>query len=297
MAAETIERAVPLSVRLRRFLLLTVAATLGAVTVVLPALATGEPTTISAYSYEFGGKAVRYWTPSSATVTEGGSVTFTNPYASMPHGLEFTGGPGKPVCTGLPAGAQEKTGAVSWTASCAFSAAGTYSFVCTVHPSTMTGTITVGPPGTTTTTTTTTTASTPTGTGTGTGSTPPPGTAPVALFVGGASAIKLAAPRHAAGVHGSLTIASAAAGGTLEIDLLARRGALAAAAGTAASVRVGQLVRTYISAGPQPFTVKLNSRAKRALHARGRLALTVRFTMTPPGGKPQTVSRAVTLRR
>lgn len=276
--------------------MLTVVATLGAVTVVLPALASSEPPTITAYSYEYLGSEVRYWTPESATVVEGGSVSFTNPYASTPHGLEFTAGPGKPVCTGLPKGAEEKTGAVSWTASCTFSAAGTYSFICTVHPTAMKGTITVGPPGTTTTTTTTTTPPA-TGTGTSGGSTPPPapGTGPVSLFVGGGSAIKLTAPRHATNVHGSVTIAPTAAGGTLEIDLLARRGALAAR--TAATVRVGQLLRYYVAAGPQSFTIKLSSRAKRALRAHGRLALTVRFTMTPPGGKPQAVTRALTVRR
>jgi hypothetical protein len=162
----------------------------------------------------------------------------------------------------------------------------------------MHGQITVGKEPTTTTTTSTGTTSTGTGAGTSTGTTSAPSTVPAplaSLLVGGTSAVKLSAPRHGASAHGSLNVASAAAGGTLEVDLLARRGALAA--GAAASVRVGQLLRYYVAAGPQSFTVKLSVRARRALRAHGRLAVTAKVTLTAPGGKALSLSRPLTLRR
>lgn len=286
--------------RLKRFALAVLVAVLGAATVVLPALAGSEAPTVEAVNYKYLGEESHYWSPSTASITTGAAVVFANSSATVPHGLQFTAGPGTPSCSGLPAAAQEASGAVGWRASCTFTAAGTYSFICTVHPATMKGTITVGPEGTTTTTTTSGGGTTPPPPG-GTGTTPAPAVPPVgsgppgALLVGGEGALKLSAPRHGSTVHGSIEVAPAGAGGTLEVDLLARSGALAAR--SSRQVRVGRVLLYYIAAGRRSFSVKLDARAQRSLRRRGRLALAVRIALTPPGGRAVTLSRALTLRR
>lgn len=282
-----------MSSTLRKCLLACIAAALGATTVLLPALAGAEAPPIE--PVEQGSPyPTFYWSRSSEEVPIGGQVVFKNPSTSVPHGLEFEGA-AKPSCSGAPAGA----GATSWQASCTFSAPGKYTFYCTVHPSTMRGTITVAPGGTTTTTTTTTSPGGTTGGGTGTSPYPLPGAgAPagsVPLFVGGTNAVKLSAVRHGGGVRGALAVAPAGAGGTLQVDVLARRGALAAH--SAATVRIGQLKRYYVAAGPQSFTIKLTAAARRALRRHGRLAVMVRVALIPPGAAAQTLTRALTLRR
>jgi plastocyanin len=80
------------------------------------------------------------WTPSTATVSTGGTVEFKNNSASIPHGLAFESPPAAPSCPGVPTG---PSGGMSWSGTCTFSQAGTYQFHCTVHPAQMTGTITV----------------------------------------------------------------------------------------------------------------------------------------------------------
>ncbi len=113
--------------------------------VVLPAVASSvEPIpSVSAYN-EPGGYKYHSWMLSTATITSGGDVKFSNPYNETHHGLKFIGGMAgaTPSCTGIPAAAGEPSGAVSWQGECTFSKPGTYTFECTVHPE-MKGTITV----------------------------------------------------------------------------------------------------------------------------------------------------------
>jgi len=140
-------------VRLRRRYL-PLAAVLGVAAAVLPAVAASETApTISAYDEPgfYGGHS---WMPATATVGLGGVVRFANPYSEVPHGLKFTGGPATPTCSGIPAAAGTETGETNWHGECTFSAAGTYAFICTVHPGEMKGTVTVNADGTTTTTST-----------------------------------------------------------------------------------------------------------------------------------------------
>ena len=273
--------------RPRRVIMFCIVAALGAATVILPAMASSEtPPTINAYSF----KENRYWLPATAHIGEGGSVKFANPYSELPHGLEFTGGPAKPSCTGIPAAAGEVTGATSWQGECSFSAPGTYTFLCTVHPATMTGTVVVSAAGTTTTTTTTSTGSTGS-------STPPPSETPPTgqpsgkpqLLAGtAAAAVKVSPSQRGRSVRGSLALAPAAAGGTLKFELL----------GTLSGkqcVLAGRLSRVSLSAGKVPFVVGLNARAKRALRLRGHLALRLRVRIASTGGSVLTLTRSVTL--
>jgi hypothetical protein len=114
------------------------------------------------------------------------------------------------------------------------------------------------------------------------------------VLVRAAGAVKLAAGPHGKSVRGSLDVPQAGAGGRLEVDLLARRAALANAAGSM-RVRVGRFIRSSLPVGKFSFTVPLNARAKRALARHHHLALIVKIVLTPVHGSTATMSRAVTL--
>ena len=287
-------------VRIRRGLGFLLAASLGAAVVVLPAVASSEagPTVEAVNSPGPYGEQHHAWslTPALITVNPGAVVTFANNSATVPHGVVWSGGPETPKCAGVPVG----SGMTSWNGTCTFSVAGTYTFYCYVHPAEMKGTITVGAGGTTTATTSTQpTAAGPITTVPGvSGETVSPitlGSAPTGspLAGGAAAAVKLSPLQRGASVHGSVAISDAGAGGRLEVDLLARSASLAAH--RASPVRVGRLLRSALHAGALPFSVPLDARARRALHAHRRLALTVRLVLSPPHGAATSVVRSVLL--
>jgi plastocyanin len=272
---------------MRRRWLFVLAAMLGAALAVLPAIAASEGSpTIEAVNSPGSYEEHHYWLPATATVSAGGVVTFQNTGALVPHGVVWTGGPETPSCTGVPI----NKGETSWKGGCTFTQPGTYTFHCYVHPTEMTGRITVNPNGTTTTTTTTTTPPGPPG-GTTTAATP---TTPAGSPLAGSasSAVKLPTSQHGASVHGSVAVSQAGAGGRLEVDLLARSASLAGARHRPLA-QVGRLVRPSLQAGKVSFTVGLNARARRALRRHRRLALTARISLSPLHGSAVTVARSV----
>jgi plastocyanin len=75
--------------------------------------------------------------PSDVTVAAGDTITFTN-NESIPHDVHKTSGPGPDFSSGPDGGMQEGD-----TYELTLDEAGNYEFVCNVHASSMTGTITV----------------------------------------------------------------------------------------------------------------------------------------------------------
>jgi plastocyanin len=224
------------------------------------------------------------WRNGTQTIQAGGAVTISNP-TEVAHGVQWVSGPGAPACSGV-----ANAGATKWSGSCTFSQAGTYVFYCTVHGAAMKGTITVNatpgapppspppPPS----------AMTPVSTSP---ATPSAGSSPLAGPA--SSALQLAGVQHSSAVRGKLALSQAAAGGRLEVRLQASSAALAR---HSHQVQVGRLLRTQLAAGTASFRVPLDARAKRALKARRRLALSVTLVVTPPTGAAVTLHRAVTLR-
>jgi plastocyanin len=274
---------------MRRRVALVVVAALGAATAVLPALA-GSETIPAIHAENVGGVYEEHrWQPAQATIAVGGSVTLSNTTA-VPHGVEWRSAV-KPSCEEgagkVPVGSTPAASGTSWSGSCSFSQAGSYTFYCTVHGASMSATITVAPAGGTTATTSPTES--PAG---GTTTATAPQTSPAASAL---QALKLSGHQHGGSVHGSLVIASAGAGARLQVDLLARRSALQgrSAHASAGKVRVGRLIRSSLTAGRMSFAVPLDRRARRALRRHGQLALTVRILLTPAQGQAVALTRAV----
>lgn len=212
-----------------------------------------------------------YWNPSTATVAPGGTIGFRNPGKVVPHGLHWSGGPEKPTCSGIPV----DSSGTEWSGTCTFAQAGTYSFVCTVHPE-MQGSITVASGET----------APPPSPG------PNPGQGPEPVLNGtAAEALRLRGLQRGHAVRGSIDLSSGAVGGRMTLELRATSAALGAA-GTG-TVRVGRLVRGPLSAGRQSFAVALKPVARRALERRKRLPLSVAILVTPPEGTAVTLKRKV----
>jgi hypothetical protein len=231
---------------------------------------------------------------SRVTIVAGGEVKFRDD--ATPAAVVWVGS--APACSGVPASA-----ASNWEGACKFEQAGTYSFESAtlfnggpslnytkyevVVESAATGTTpTTTPPSTgaptSTSAPTTTTTSVPT----------PSETSHRSPLQGGASALKLASGPHGWSVHGSLEVSEAGSGARLEVDLFAAEASLAEARHHA-QVRVGRLLRSPLRAGHVSFSVALSAKGKAALRRHGRLALTVKLTLTPQHGSAVTVERVI----
>jgi plastocyanin len=215
------------------------------------------------------------WNPASVTLGSGGSVAIRNPSMIVPHGLAWTAGPEKPSCSGIPVGSS----GTDWSGTCTFAQPGTYTFVCTVHPEEMRGTVTVSGAEGAPVPTPAPMPAQPQGPGT------PPGSA--------LESLRLSRAQDGAAVRGSIAVSAAAAGGKLEVALRARRSALGGQGGGMAPV--GRLVRSHLTAGPQTFTASLTTSAKQALARRGHLFVQVRIVVTPLNRQATAVRRGVEL--
>jgi plastocyanin len=272
-----------------RFFVLVLSA-LAAALVVLPAIA-GSETTPTIEAVNSGGGyygETHAWSPATATVSAGGTVTLSN-HTAVEHGVHWVSGPETPACSGIPVGTSSVTRGANWSGTCTFAKPGTYTFYCTVHGPEMTGTITVNAAGGTTvempSMPSTGGPTSPTGAGGGSHSGESGGGG--SPLAGGTAALKLASGQHGPSVHGSIDVSAAGAGDRLEVALLAS-GASLAKVHRPSSVRVGRYVRTSVRAGVVPFAVSLTARGRSALRRHRRLELTVRIALTPVYGVPVT---------
>jgi plastocyanin len=226
-----------------------------------------------------------YWyvtgtSSTTATIATGGSVTFSSPTGNNPHNATFMG-PGPSSCNPeLPMGPGGE--AAPWNSTCQFTTPGTYPFVCTVHPG-MGGSVSVVAPGTPTTPPPTSGPGTPPG-----GS--PPGGAPGQP---GSLSVKVARRQRGTTVRGSVTTSEDDSRLAIKA-LVANR--LLAKKPPNRKVSVGSLRKQIANAGKTSFAVKLNRAARRALNRRDRLVVTLRITLTPPGGQATTKTARVILR-
>ena len=282
--------------RPRMLLLLALAALVGAAVAVLPALAASP----SEAKLEVNENCVELdwpcWaTPGSSqpaskvTIASGGSLTFVDSKTAANiawSGTSPTCEPAVPVAPASP-----RTG---WEGKCTFAAPGTYKFESsTLFNDGVTNytkyEVTVEASATAPSTPTTGEAgSTP---GTTTSGPVPAGESPPGAPLSGAP--RISSSQRGNIVKGSLEIAKAGAGDRLEVDLIATTASLATV-GHATQV-VGRFESASVSAGQRSFSVKLNTKARRALKRHHHLALKVKITLTPANGQATNVTRSVTL--
>jgi plastocyanin len=284
-----------LTMNIRKLWLFPLTAVLGAAVVVLPAAAASEAPTVEATTM---GCYLSYpcWTPTMVTIASGGVVKFANKSSTLEQGVRWIGS-SAPSCENVPSVSQKGT----WEGSCTFNQPGSYKFDGTQLYSYSGEVVVTGTPATTTTGSTTTPAPAPMPSGPSGPSGASPETTPTSsansLFAGSpTAAVKLAAAQHGPSVHGSVEVSQGGSGGRLEVQLLSTRASLASVRHPA-PVRVGRLVRSPLSAGAVSFMVPLDAKARHALHARHRLALSVKVLLTSAQGSVASVTRRVTVHR
>jgi hypothetical protein len=286
----------------RALLLLVLTALVGATVAVLPAVAAAP----SEAKLEVNENCVESDWPcwavpgsganpapaSRVTIVAGGEVKFQD--NATPAAVVWIGS--APACSGVPASATSK-----WEGTCRFEQAGTYSFESatlfnggpSLNYTKYEVVVESAASGTTPTTTTTTTPASPSTPTTTTTTAPPPGEpSHGSPLEGGSSALKLARGQHGSTVRGSIDVSEAGAGAKLEVDLFAAEAAVAEASHHA-QVRIGRLVRSSLRAGHVSFAAALSAKGRAALRRHGRLALTVKLTLTPQRGSAVTVNRVI----
>jgi len=117
--------------------------TLGIATIyVVNVVVTGVPTTQFTAKAAAPGTAVgvsvtnNAFTPRDTAVQTGGTVTWTWNSGTTPHNVTYTGGP-----TPLPTSSSNQSGTTTFSTT--FTAVGKYTYHCTIHPTQMTGSVTV----------------------------------------------------------------------------------------------------------------------------------------------------------
>jgi len=232
----------------------------------------------------------------TATIAVGGTVTFGYPSGITAHNVDFdmtqpssctqSAGSSSGNVPPLPA---NPTGE-GWAGSCRFNTPGTYTFHCDMHPNSMTGAVVVEAAASTTGTT---------GTGgstssTGTSGTTTPGsgnsTAPTAKPVA-----KVTRRQTGTTVRGSVTT-PAGPSKIVVTAFVSNRQLSRHRPKKAKRVRVGSQTKRSTGTAGASFALKLNATARRALHRRHKLSVSVRIVVTPATGAAVTKTATVTVR-
>jgi plastocyanin len=193
------------------------------------------------------------------TIAPGETVTFAYPAGGSFHNVRFRDGQ-PAACSGVP----PANPAPGWEGSCRFDEPGSYAFICEFHPG-MTGRVIVSAPATPTPTPSPTSTPTPT-------ATPAPATLKLTL----------ARNQRSMRVRGAVEVQQAGS----RVEVTART-----------SRRVGRFLRRSAAAGTVVFSVGLDAKARKTLRAKGRLRVTVRVALSPPGAQALTRTTKVTLTR
>lgn len=217
---------------------------------------TGSITAKDPYSFDNGSGG------SSVNIALGGSVTFAYPSGASYHSVVFD--TAQPSCTDLPS----TPSAPGWSGSCTFDSAGTYAFHCGLH-SFMTGKVEVVDPNA---------PSTDTGPGPTFGYMTPP-------------VAKVARRQTGPVVRGKVTTPSGPA--RIAVTAFAARRAVAT---RTRRVKIGSVTTRSNGTGPTAFSLKVNRTARRALHRRRRLTVSLRIGITPDAGTATRMSATVVLR-
>jgi len=225
----------------------------------------------------------------TVTIATGGTVSFSYPSGASNHNVAFSHA--QPTsCSHLPTN-PFIDGGPGWSGSCRFDKAGSYEFVCSVHPTVMIGTVVVKDQPAATATATPPPGATPTPPPGNPYATPTPTADPPQPTLRGA--VKLAARQRGTHVRGSIRAQVKRA--RLEVALSVQRSALTGGH-SGKLVRVGRWRRTASRAGRVAFSVPLTTTGRAALAKLRRLPLTVTVSLTPPGGRRLTRTLHTTLR-
>jgi len=276
--------------RLRHLSVVVVVAGLGAL--VSGGAAEGQaPATASIVVADNSFKTAAGGSP-NVTIAPGGRVDFSFPTGSNPHNVKFTG-PLPSACTATQGAAASASALPAlpsdqpWAGFCDFTVANTYPFVCEVHGS-MTGSVVVmagsqtpppPPP--------------PPPPGPPPDSPPPPPPPPPPALTAAGSAVRITSQQRGFTVRGSIRVRSA--GSRLVARAFARRRSLSGGR-SALLVQVGRQARSAVPAARVSFAARIDAAARRALRRNGRLAITLRLTVTPPSGAAYRTTRSVVLR-
>ncbi len=263
-------RASPLHVsRSMRKVLITAAAAAAALS---PALAYSDVAADGSFKAVDFGWVADGGSGNELTIAPGETVAFAYPTGASFHNVVFEGTQPS-SCTGV----QPDDPRPGWSGSCRFDEAGTFRFVCGVHPE-MTGRVIVR----------TVPAPTPTPTPTPTidpgGSPAPTATPTPTTSPAPATSLKvtLARTQRSMRVRGAVLVEQA--GARLVVTARTNR-------------RVGRFVRRSTGPGTAVFSVGLDAKARKTLRRKGRLTVTVRVALTPAGGKTLTRRGKTTLTR
>lgn len=226
----------------------------------------------------------------NVTITAGGTVAFSHAGGAFAHNVRFTTAqPSSCVQTAPPSASvvpplPTSPDSGAWAGACTFAAQGTYAFNCALHGTGMTGSVTVvaAPPP-------------PPPPGSPPAPPPPPGAPPPPPPSSSAAAASLRVSLRQRGtvVRGSVNVSRARS--RLLARAFARRGALSGGS-SRTEVRVARRLRTSVGPGRVAFSLTLNAAARRSLRRNGRLAITLRLTVTPPAGSAYTAKRTVVMR-
>jgi hypothetical protein len=221
---------------------------------------------------------------SDVTVAMGGTVSFGYPTGSNTHNVVFGGS--KPTsCTDMP----DNPSTPGWSGSCSFDTPGTYSFHCGLH-SFMTGKVEVVDPNAPTTGTT---EPSPTDTGgSPTDTNPPPGYGYPSGGESSPATVKVPRRQQGTVVRGSVTTPSGPS--RIVVRAFAARSALASK--RARRMRIGSVTTSSKGTGATAFALRVNRAARRALHRRSRLTVSLRIAITSVTGSAVTKTKSVVLR-